>query len=180
MFGLFGKKKESLTVHDKIWITEKAKFEACINFKKENVNIFLIAWFEETKNNLEEYFKENNLEVEIHLADQLSLMDQGKEFIFVEYHPLQTEERRIAEKFGVKEITVLSSISEPIFSLFGGDKIGYVMRSMGMKEDEMIEHNMISKSIMRAQEKIAQKSTQNRSAKSQTDWLQQAGHSRPL
>ena len=57
---LFGKKKESLTVHDKIWITEKAKFEACINFKKENVNIFLIAWFEETKNNLEEYFKEND------------------------------------------------------------------------------------------------------------------------
>lgn len=176
MFGLFGKKKDSLTVHDKIWITEKAKFDACINFKKENANIFLIAWFEETKNNLEEYFKENNLEVEVHLADLLSLMDQGKEFIFVEHHPLQTEEHRIAEKLGVQEITVLSSISEPVFSLFGGDKMVDMMRKMGMKEDEMIEHNMISKSIMRAQEKIAEKSRQHISARSQADWLQQAGH----
>ena len=180
MFGLFGKKKKSLMVHDKIWITEKAKFDACIEFRKAIPNVVFVAWFEETQTNLEKYGKENNFEIEVHLADRMSLMNQGKEFIFVEHHPLQAEEQRIADKFGVKEITVLSSISDPIFILFGGDKILNLMRKMGMEDDEMIEHDMISKSIMRAQEKIAQKSTQNVSAKSQGDWLRDAGHHSPM
>ena len=75
---------------------------------------------------------------------------------------------------------VYSSISEPIFQLFGGDKMIELMKKMGMKEDEMIEHEMISKSIMRAQEKIAETTTQYTSAKSQGEWLQNGGHTDQL
>ena len=104
-----------------------------------------MAWFEETKNNLELYFKENQLEDEVYLADRLSLMDQDKDLIFVEHHPLQSEEHRIANQLSKKEITVYSSISEPIFQLFGADKMIELLKKVGMKEDEMIEHEMISK-----------------------------------
>ncbi len=175
MFGLFSKKKKSLMVHDKIWTTEDAKFSACIDLKKDNPEIIFVAWFEETKNNLEAYFKEHNIEEEILLADRLSLNHHEKDLIFVEHHPLQAEEHRIADKFAKKELTVLSSLTEPIFQLFGADRIINLMKQMGMNEDEMLEHDMISNSMMKAQEKIASKSTINASAKSQGEWLRNAG-----
>ena len=175
MFGLFGKKKERLIVHDKVWITDKAKFKACIDFKKSNPEVILVVWFEETRNNLQLYFRENHSEEKIILADRLSLIHQDQDFVFVEHHPLQAEEQKIATKFGKKEITVFSSLGEPIFELFGGDRMVDLLRKMGAKEDEALENDMISKSIIKAQEKIAEKGTQNTSAKSQGEWLQNAG-----
>ena len=176
MFGLFGKKEKGLLVHDRIWLSDRAKFKACLTLKQSNPKVVFVAWFEDTKNNLELFFKENQLEDEVYLADRLSLMDQDKDLIFIEHHPLQSEEHRIANQLSKKEITVYSSISEPIFQLFGADKMIELLKKVGMKEDEMIEHEMISKSIMRAQEKIAETTTQNTSAKSQGEWLQNGGY----
>ena len=175
MFGLFNKKKKSLIIHDKIWTTENSKFNACTEFKKDNPEVIFIAWFEETKNNLQAYFEEHIIEEEILLAERLTLTHHDKDFIFVEHHPLQVEEHRIAGKFAKKEITVFSSLEDPIFQLFGGDRIVDLMKKMGINEDEMLEHDMISKSIMKAQEKIASRSTINVSAKSQEEWLRNAG-----
>ncbi len=178
MFGLFGKKKESLLVHDKIWSTEKAKFNALLAAKKSDPALFFVAWFEETKINLEAYFKKNNIEEEIYLANNLSLMQHGKKFIFVEHHPLQKEEQRVATRFDLKEITVYSSLTEPIFELFGADRIVELLKQMGFNENEMIEHTMVSKSIVRAQEKIASKTATNATAKSQKEWFSNAGLSK--
>lgn len=178
MFGLFGKKKKGLIVHDKIWATDKAKFTTCLASGKSDPKVLFVAWFEETRNNLQAYFRENNFDSEVYLADRLGLMQQDRNFIFVEHHPLQTEEQRVAAHFGKEEITVFSSLAEPIFQLFGSDRIVDMMKKMGMKEDEMIEHQMISNSIIRAQEKIASESSLNISAKSQGEWLVNAGVSK--
>ncbi|WP_131537385.1 preprotein translocase subunit SecA [Pedobacter nototheniae] len=175
MFGLFSKKDKGVKVVDKIWISDEAKFHACVEFSKNNQNIIFIAWFDETKSALQAYFQKNNVEQQVYLADYLSSSQANKEFLFVEHHPLSSEEQRIATEFGKDEITVLSSLSEPIFQLFGGDRIVDLMRKMGLKEDEMIEHNMISSSIKSAQEKIASKTLINGSARSQADWLLNAG-----
>lgn len=175
MFGLFSKKKKGLIVHDQIYMTNEAKFKACATLKKTNHNITFVAWFEETRDDLETYFRTNDAEVEVYLADRLSLMQYDHQLIFVEHHPLQSEEQRIAAKFAIQEITVFSSLSEPIFQLFGADKMVDLMKKMGMKDDEMIENDMITNSIMKAQEKIASKSTINVSARSQKEWLQNAG-----
>ena len=175
IFGLFSKKKKGLIVHDKIWATDEAKFEACLALKKADASVLFVAWFEETKNSLHSYFQNNHIDEEIYLADHLGLMQQDKNFIFVEHHPLQAEEQRLAAHFGKKEITVYSSLAEPIFQLFGSDRIVDLLKKMGMKENEMIEHNMISNSILKAQEKIAAKSTVNVSAKSQKEWFSNAG-----
>ena len=45
------------------------------------------------------------------------------------------------------------------------------MKMMGMKEDEVIEHSMVSKSIIKGQEKIAQQVTFEQSAASQEEWM---------
>ena len=175
MFGLFGKKEKGLKVNDRVWITEKAKFNACIALKKENPNVVFVAWFEETKNNLNAFFQQNNMDEKVYLADRLSTTQQNNELIFVEHHPLQAEEKKIADEMAKTELTFYSSLSEPIFQLFGGDKIVDIMVKMGMREDEMIEHNMITSSIKRAQDKMASKSIFNVSGRSQGEWLLNAG-----
>lgn len=180
MFGLFSKNEKGLVVHDKIWLSELAKFKALLILKHQNPAVIFVAWFDETKHNLELFFKDNHLEEEVFLAERLSLRHQDKELVFVEHHPLRAEEQRIANQHSTKEMTVYSSISEPIFQLFGGGKIVDLMNKIGMKDEEMIEHDMISKSILRAQDKIAEKTTQSVAAQSQGEWLQNAGHQLPL
>ncbi|MFD2286896.1 hypothetical protein GJU39_09110 [Pedobacter petrophilus] len=95
--------------------------------------------------------------------------------IFVEHHPLQTEEQRKAEELGKDEITVFSSLSEPIFKLFSGERMVDLLKKMGLKEDEMIENDMISSAIQSAQKKIALKTIISGSARSQADWILNAG-----
>ncbi|WP_316803072.1 hypothetical protein [Pedobacter nototheniae] len=175
MFGLFSKKNKGIKVVDKIWISDEAKFGACLEFNRSNPNVTFVAWFEETRSKLQAYFHENNLEEKVYLADYLNTAQANKELVFVEHHPLASEEQRKATEFGKDEITVLSSLSEPIFQLFGGGRIVDLMRKMGVKEDEMIEHTMISNSIKSAQEKIASKTLISGSARSQADWLLNAG-----
>lgn len=174
MFGLFSKKNKGLVVHDKVWKSDKAKFDACIEWEKTDPNVLFVAWFDETKNKLQAHFEEKNLIEEVYLADKLGLMQQDKNFIFIEHHPLQAEEQRIATHFGKKEITVFSSLEEPIFQLFGSNRIIGMLENLGMKDDEMIEHSFITKSIIKAQEKIAANSTVNVSAKSQQEWFSNA------
>ena len=175
MFGFFNKKPKELLVHDRVWITETAKFNACLELKKSNSETVFVAWFEETENKLQSFFHQNGLEVQVHLADRLPQNLNERELIFVEHHPLRTEEQGIADRFDKKEITVFSALTEPIFLSFGGGRIVDLMVKMGAKEDEALEHSMISKSILRAQEKIASKYVINSSAKSQGDWLLNAG-----
>ncbi|NTE04511.1 hypothetical protein G6M26_35795 [Agrobacterium tumefaciens] len=175
MFGLFSKKKKELKVFDKIWMSDKAKFKACLELKKSSPDILFVAWFEETKNKLQTYFQENHFEENIYLANYLNLAQANKTLIFVEHHPLKAEEQRKAEELGKDEITVFSSLSEPIFKLFSGERIIDLLKKMGLQEDEMIENDMISSSIKRAQKKIALKTIISGSARSQADWILNAG-----
>ncbi|MBO7607187.1 MAG: preprotein translocase subunit SecA [Paludibacteraceae bacterium] len=46
------------------------------------------------------------------------------------------------------------SLEDNLMRLFGSERISGVMDKLGFKEGEMIEHNMISKSIERAQKKV--------------------------
>ena len=46
-----------------------------------------------------------------------------------------------------------------------------IMKQMGIQEDELIEHPLISKSIRNAQDKIAQQVNLEQSAQSQKEWI---------
>ncbi|MBK7308447.1 MAG: hypothetical protein IPI88_16550 [Chitinophagaceae bacterium] len=62
-------------------------------------------------------------------------------------------------------------MDEPLFKHFGSDKLIPLMKMMGMKEDEVIEHNMVSKSIIKGQEKIGEQVTLEQAAVSQEEWM---------
>ena len=46
------------------------------------------------------------------------------------------------------------SLEDKLMRLFGSEKIAYLMEKMGVKDGEMIESNMVTKSIERAQKKV--------------------------
>lgn len=46
------------------------------------------------------------------------------------------------------------SLEDDLMRIFGSDKISGIMNTLGMKEDEPIEHRMISNSIAKAQQKV--------------------------
>jgi preprotein translocase subunit SecA len=48
------------------------------------------------------------------------------------------------------------SLEDDLMRIFGSDKIKNLMMKLGMKEDEPIEHNMISNAIAKAQKKVEQ------------------------
>ncbi|MFZ4713561.1 MAG: preprotein translocase subunit SecA [Bacteriovoracaceae bacterium] len=48
------------------------------------------------------------------------------------------------------------SLEDDLMRIFGSDKIKSLMMKLGMKEDEPIEHNMISNAIAKAQKKVEQ------------------------
>lgn len=176
MFGFFSKKNNTLKTHDCIWLTEEAKFKACADLAKKNPDIVFVAWFKDSKRALQNYFNANGLaNFEVYLADYLNPTLNKRQIIFIEHHPLQSEEKNIAEKNELTEITVYSALSEPLFKLFNADGIVEMMRKMGMKDDEMLNHNMITNSIKKAQEKVASKIIINSATNSQGEWLLNAG-----
>ena len=69
------------------------------------------------------------------------------------------------------KVVVYSSLTDPLFIQFGGEKIVEVLRKLGMDKNESIEHNMITTAIAKAQEKIAQKVQFEQTANSQEEWI---------
>lgn len=72
----------------------------------------------------------------------------------------------------LETVQVFSSLREPLFQQFGGEKIIQLMKQLGMKEEEVIENAMISKAIKKAQEKIEGKVISELPVRSQLDWIE--------
>jgi preprotein translocase subunit SecA len=85
---------------------------------------------------------------------------------------LRKVEQHLFLQLNLPEANVLCSLDEPLFQLFDGPKLIDMMKRMGMTENEEIEHSMVSRSIQRAQEKIAEKISTNRRAASQNEWFE--------
>lgn len=176
MFGLFKKKEKGIPVTDKIWMYEKGKWQACLeHFLKFRETVF-IAWFPETQQKLRLFFESRNLPATgIQLAGFVHSIPVNGPVIFLEHFPLQEEEQNKFRELNLAEAVVYCSMDEPIFESFGGSGIISLMQKMGMNESEMMEHDMISTSIKRAQQKIADKAIITGSANSQRNWLLNAG-----
>jgi preprotein translocase subunit SecA len=63
-------------------------------------------------------------------------------------------------------------MDEPLFKHFGSEKMIPLMKLLGMKENEVIEHSFVSQSIIKGQNKIAAMVSFEQSADSQKEWLE--------
>lgn len=170
MFGLFKKKEPSINIINKVWMNENAKWNACLQLLAENPNLQFVAWFEDTRKKLNELLEQHNHQHKVIIYRQ-TIGSQKLNYIFVEHYLLYSKEIELFKQLELNEVTILNSLDEPLFIQFGGERIAPLLQKMGLQADEVIEHNMITLSIKRAQEKIAAAVLIENAANNQADWL---------
>jgi hypothetical protein len=110
--------------------------------------------------------------VEIYIAREIAAHHvQNKDVLFFEHYPLSTKEDELLERLQLTEAVFYSSLDEPIFMHFGGEKMISLLEKMGFSENEAIEHTMVSAAIKNAQEKISKEVMIEHAAQSQAEWF---------
>jgi hypothetical protein len=174
MFNLFKKKGDSVKVIDKIWMTQQGKWKGIVELWKTNPEIFILTWFDETWQRLNTLFaNETSSNISLYRVKEVHHSQIGNAtIIFAEHHPLREREQEIFKQLQLREAIVHSALDEPLFLHFGGEKVMGLMKQLGMDENNMIEHKMISHAIENAQEKIEKKLVSEHMAASQREWME--------
>lgn len=161
-------------VKDIVWMHNDAKLKGIIPLLRQYPEALLFAWFPETKRIGESFLQSQNISQTILLAQQINTSQiTNKEIIMLEHYPLAEKEIALFNTLKKSLIFVLNALDEPLFMAFGGERIILLMQKMGIKENEEISHRMITKSIYRAQQKLAKKiSFDHSSARSMKEWFQ--------
>lgn len=170
MFGLFKRSSSGVRVIDKIWMTKQAKLNACAAMLQANPDCLFIAWFEETARELAGAIglQENKV---ILARDAVAFNRQGRMVMFAEHYPLPAVEQALFANLNMKEVPVLTAMDEPFFEPFNPERMISLMKKMGMKDDEVIGHSMVSRSIRKAQDAISKRVKTDHPATSQQEWF---------
>jgi len=176
VFNLFGKKENSSADHvfiDKAYVSTAAKMNACVELARKEPGYLFICWFADTARNFKDFFLQQGLDenrvTEARYVHTPMLLHKTP--VFTEHYPLHTKELELIKNWDAGQIIVFSAMDEPLFKHFGSEKLIPLMKMLGMKEDEVIEHSMVSKSIIKGQEKIAEQVNLEQSANSQAEWM---------
>lgn len=173
MFNLFRKKDAAGKLTNKILMTQSAKWKALETLCLKEPGVILIFWFEDTlQQALKAMNPDSTVSENFYLANRVHEAEiSNKKVVFAEHHPLAYREISLFEKLQLTHAEIWSAMDEPLFKEFGSDKIVQMMKQLGIKEDEIIEHSMITDSIHKAQIKIEKKVTSEQQATSQEEWL---------
>jgi hypothetical protein len=97
------------------------------------------------------------------------------QLLFIGHYPIPSKENKLLERLtNLKsiEVTFYSSLDEPSFEIFGAAQIISVMEKLGIKDEESIEHPMVSKAMEGARKKIESKVKFDPEATSEKEWFQ--------
>lgn len=176
-FSFFGKKEQAAPERifvDRTYMTTTAKINACLALAKEQPNTLFICWFADTLKIFKEIFGEHGLDESkvIDAKNLHSAMLHNKTPVFTEHFPLHAKELELIKHWPPQQIIVYSAMDEALFLHFGSEKMLPLMKLLGMKDDEVIEHSYVTKSITRGQEKIAAQVNMEQTANSQEEWME--------
>jgi len=176
-FNLFGKKEKDQPTGiftDKTYMSTAAKMNACLDLAKKNPDTVFITWFPETTRKFRSFFEQHGLaENRIIEARQMhAALLTDKTAVFAEHYPLHSKETELIKNWTQDHFIVFSAMDEPLFKHFGSEKMIPLMKMLGMKEEESIEHSMVSKSIIKGQDKIAAQVSYESTANSQGEWME--------
>ncbi len=172
MFSLFKKKEANIKVTDVVFAKKQGKWHALAEAAKKSPETVFVAWFNDSQEALQLYFQQHNITTEVKSYRQLHHgMVNGKPVIFIEHHPLKAKEQQAFASLTGSSISAYSSLDDALFILFGGELISSMLEKVGLEENEPISHSMITKSIVNAQDKIAEKVILEQSADSMDEWV---------
>jgi hypothetical protein len=176
-FNLFRKKDKDIfqkKFTNIIYISEIAKQRAILKYANEKDKIIFIAWFTNTLHDYRNLFIKNNID-EFKITDARTFSGDryaDKQIVFLEHYPLRAKEEALVKDFGQEEFLFYNALTDPLFQTFGGDRLIDLMHRMGYKEDEAVQHKMIDTSLLRAQQKIADKVPfETITSASQKEWM---------
>ena len=140
----------------------------------------LVAWDDRSLTSSPAIYWVDAVSITKSLSISASLSEQvkkGKMVLFFDAHyPLIEKEVLILEK--IKEwnqanvcITFCQSLDSAFFKQFVGDKLLPLLDQLGLKEDECLEHKMITVSIANAREKLSKSVTSELTAHSEHAWF---------
>jgi hypothetical protein len=174
MFNLFKKKEGSVKVKDVIWMNSEAKWNGVVDLWKKDENTIFVFWFDESLREAQKALSQQiNGNINLVTAGEIRFRHvENKTVVFAEHYPLKKKEEELFQNLRLEEVRILSSLDEPLFKRFGSDKIIQLMKQMGISEKQSVEHNLITKAIHNAQEKMESKVSVEQSAHSQNDWLE--------
>ncbi len=97
MFNLFKRSSNGAKVIDKVWLSQQAKWNACVQMVKLDPSILLVAWFEET---FEEITRRPGLSQNLIRADNVSYDKTiGRMVIIAEHYRLPQLRKISSENF---------------------------------------------------------------------------------
>lgn len=173
MFNFFRKNSPSVTVRDFCFISEEYKLKAIASLALQEPQTIFLCWFSDTHKLLLSYFKGMEISQErvLLLKGSNYLKISHKKIILAEHHPSLQVEENFYKQMNITTVDYYNSLTEAIFKKAGADKIIDLMRKIGVKDDEAIQHTMISSSIKRLQEKMASSLDGFITASSQEEWI---------
>ncbi|MCD6068197.1 MAG: hypothetical protein K0S33_3023 [Bacteroidetes bacterium] len=192
MFGLFGKKEDKIAEAKVMSHIAASRAEAlnalAIKLKQKPGHVFW--FFRETKNQFINYLQQHGITyheeaapldktdaVYLHDATKFSSSAPAAEWTFycIDYFPSHFEfnklQRHLALVNPKADLHVYAGLDEPLFKIFGGDRILVLMKRMGMKEGELVEHRIIAESVTKSQKKIEEHSSSFLPADSAQEWF---------
>jgi hypothetical protein len=94
---------------------------------------------------------------------------------FLGHYPLPAKENKLLESlnnFKNLTLTFYSSLDNPLMAAFGAGNIISLMEKLGMKDDEAIEHAMVTKAMQNARKKLEEKVSFEHPANSEKEWFE--------
>ena len=186
---LFGNKPQTTVqvLNDRIWLSQNAKINGIkqqIRQQTDSATILLVAHFEETLQQLRTITADHQ-PVHLVLAENLTSditsrinTDESAtiDLIVAERHPLKSADDALmsfAEGLPCRcRLAYHLSLEDPLLKLFVGEFVEKMLESLGMKEDEPIESQMVSRRIKAAQQKNEERAFGNSRAFSAAEWLE--------
>lgn len=101
--------------------------------------------------------------------------DATASLIAVEHHPLAERDahvRQFAAGLPIRATLQLhTALDDIVLRAFAGEWVAEVLKTLGMKDDEPIESNLVRRRITSAQKRLAAAAIGNESAHSAEDWM---------
>jgi hypothetical protein len=172
ILNLFGKKDQLPKTKDFVWISQTEKLQGLLSLLSNHPDATILAWFSETKSVFENFLAVHGKNIDIKIAGKNPVNNQTENtIIFLEHYPLRSTETTYMQNWIVKNVIVINALDEPLFETFGSTRIIQMMKTMGLKANEFLEHPFITKSIENAQHKLEKRVINESTAFSSRDWF---------
>lgn len=101
------------------------------------------------------------------------------QIVISEHYPAYERDQEVLQEINEYlpnvPICFFTSLDEPFMQIFGSERISGLMQSLGMNENESLAHSLITKSIMKAQQKVEKTVSLYNNTVSQKAWFEQSG-----